>query len=61
MTACPPNKAGVGGTMYLNCKYKLISLIFLHLSLGAVFQLHLNIKVRDLRDIPCFVETLKNF
>jgi hypothetical protein len=47
--------------MYLNCKYKLISLIFLHLSLGAGFQLHLNIKVRDLRDIPYFVETLKNF
>ncbi len=47
--------------MYLNCKYKLISLIFLHLSRGAGVQLHLNIKVRDLRDIPYFVETMKNF
>jgi hypothetical protein len=47
--------------MYLNCKYKLISLVFLHLSLGAGVQLHLNIKVRNLRDIPYFVEALKNF
>jgi hypothetical protein len=48
-------------TVYLNYRYILLCIVILDLIRGAGTQVHLNVKVRDLRDIPYFVSTLKKF
>jgi hypothetical protein len=47
--------------VYLNYRYKFFSIIILRLSRGAAARVHLNVKVRHLRDIPCFVPEVKKF